>query len=85
MSYAAIEVELREGQLIARGPEPLPRTGEGLLVITSIEQDKGDHENSPSWLSAIDDIRTRQVARGHVSRPAEGVELQMQMERQSWD
>lgn len=33
MSYVTVEVEIDHGRIVARGPEPLPEKGSGLLTI----------------------------------------------------
>jgi hypothetical protein len=86
MSYAAIEVELREGRLIPRGSEPLPKSGAGLLVILS----EGLEASTPApgdagWLPALAEIRKQQAARGHAPRTADAVAQQLHVERESWD
>lgn len=82
MSYAALEVELREGRVIPRGPEPLPQSGSGLLVILS-------STNTPceasGWQRAVADIRRRQQARDYAPRDATEVGAQLHEERTSWD
>ena len=83
MSYAAIEVELFEGRLTARGSEPLPRSGAGLLVILS--EKNGTASGSNGWMSALAEIRNRQSARGHKPRVADSVADQIADERESWN
>lgn len=82
MSYAALEVELREGRVIPRGPEPLPQSGSGLLVILSagnvLQGDSG-------WREAVADIRRRQEGRACAPRDAKAVATQLHEERKSWD
>ena len=82
MSYAAIEVELHEGRIIASGPEPLPQEGRGLLVILS---DSGAEKTHHGWQDALTDIRKGQATRNHAPRTAEAVALQLQQERESWE
>ena len=85
MSYAAIEVELRQGHLIARGSDPLPETGEGLLVIRSTGRQASSVVGSGAWQPALAGIRVRQAARGHSPRKIEDVVQQVDQERKSWD
>lgn len=80
MSYAAIEVELHEGRVVPRGPEPLPREGAGLLVILSARA-----EPAQGWQPALAEVRRRQAARGHVPRTADAVARQIHDERESWE
>ena len=82
MSYAAIEVELHEGRIVASGPEPLPQEGRGLLVILS---DSGVEKTHHGWQDALTDIRKGQATRNHAPRTAEAVALQLQQERESWE
>ena len=82
MSYAAIEVELHEGRVVANGPEPLPQEGRGLLVILS---SSGAEKTSHGWQDAITEIRKRQAARQHAPRTAEAVVSQLHQERESWE
>jgi hypothetical protein len=79
MSYAAIEVEWHDGHLVARGSEPLPRSGAGLLVILSETAMGGG-----GWRAALAEIRARQAARGHSPRTPEAVAEQLRQERESW-
>lgn len=37
MSYLTVEVEIRDGTIVAREPEKLPKSAIGLLTITSLE------------------------------------------------
>jgi len=83
MSYAAIEVELRDGRLVARGSEPLPKSGAGLLVILS--ETGGERGGEGGWRPVLAEIRQRQAARNHVPRTAEAVTQQLHDERTSWD
>ncbi len=86
MSYAAIEVELREGHLIALGSEPLPKSGAGLLVILSGEPEASAKPiRSNGWLPALAEVRKRQAARGHAPRTADAVAEQLHQERESWN
>ena len=86
MSYSAIEVELREGRLIARGSEPLPTSGSGLLVILSEGSEvSAKLAGDGGWLPALAEIRRRQAARGHAPRTAEAVAQQLHQERESWN
>ena len=82
MSYAAIEVELHEGRIVASGPEPLPQEGRGLLVILS---DSRAEKSSHGWQDALTEIRKGQATRNHAPRTAEAVALQLQQERESWE
>jgi hypothetical protein len=85
MSYSAIEVDLLNGCVIARGAEALPASGKGLLVILS-QDHRGQEKNGGSgWSSALDEIRRRQLARGHVPRSAAAVAEQLAHERGSWE
>ena len=81
MSYAAIEVELHEGRIVATGPEPLPQGGRGLLVILSDSVAERTHHG---WQDALTNIRKGQATRHHAPRTAEAVALQLQQERESW-
>ncbi len=86
MSYAAIEVELREGHLIARGSEPLPKSGAGLLVLLSWESEASPKPAcSSGWLPALAAVRKRQAARGHAPRTPDAVAQQLHQERESWN
>ena len=82
MSYAAIEVELHEGRIVASGPEPLPQEGRGLLVILS---ESGAEKAHQDWRDTLTDIRKGQATRHHAPRTAEAVALQLQQERESWE
>ena len=82
MSYAAIEVELHEGRVVASGPEPLPQEGRGLLVILS---DSGTERAHHGWQDALTGIRKGQATRNHAPRTAEAAALQFQQERESWE
>lgn len=85
MSYAAIEVELREGHVIARGSEPLPKSGSGLLVILSGQPEANVNTvRGSGWLPALAEVRKRQAARGHSPRTADAVAEQLHHERESW-
>ena len=83
MSYAAIEVELHEGRLVARGSEPLPKSGAGLLVILS--DAGGEPVRDGGWLPVLAEIRKRQAARAHVPRTADAVAQQLHDERETWN
>ncbi len=86
MSYAAIEVELREGHLIARGTEPLPKSGAGLLVILTGQPEASMKTvRGNGWLPALAEVRKRQAARGHAPRTADAVAEQLHHERESWN
>jgi len=86
MSYAAIEVELREGHLFARGSEPLPKSGAGLLVILSGEPEANAKPvRGNGWLAALAEVRKRQIARGHAPRTPDAVAQQLHQERESWN
>jgi hypothetical protein len=86
MSYPAVEVELRDGRLIARGKDPLPVNATGLLVILSDEASSEEPVNGePEWLKALAEIRAAQALRKHVPRSAEAVARQIEEERESWD
>jgi hypothetical protein len=86
MSYAAIEVELREGHLIARGSEPLPKSGTGLLVILSGESEANAKAvHGGGWLPVLTEVRKRQAARGHAPRTPDAVAQQLHRERESWN
>ena len=86
MIYPAVEVELREGGLIARGKEPLPVNATGLLVILSREPSSEEPVSAePEWLKALAEIRASQALRKHVPRSAEAVARQIEEERESWD
>jgi hypothetical protein len=37
MSYLTVEVEIRDGKIVAREPEKLPKSAFGLLTITSLK------------------------------------------------
>jgi hypothetical protein len=36
MTYLTVEVEIRDGKIVARDPEKLPKSATGLLTITSV-------------------------------------------------
>ncbi len=81
MSYAAIEVEGREGKLIARGAEPSPKSGAGLLAILSERGAEPVREGGQPALAAI---RQRQAARAQIPRTPDAVARQTEDERESW-
>jgi hypothetical protein len=82
MSYAAIEVELHEGRVVASSAEPLPQEGKGLLVILS---DVRTENARAGWHDALSAIRSQQAARQHTPRTAEAVAAQLHQERTSWE
>ena len=83
MSFGTIEVELREGRLIALGSEPLPTSGSGLLVILSAEPGASVKPAGESdWMRALAEIRQRQAARGHAPRTADAAAQQLHEERE---
>jgi len=82
MSYAAIEVELHEGRVVASNAEPLPQEGRGLLVILS---STGTENARRGWQEALGNIRRQQAARQHTPRTAVAVAAQLHQERASWE
>ena len=82
MSYAAIEVELHEGRVVASSAEPLPQEGKGLLVILS---STGMENARHGWQDALGGIRRHQAERQHTPRTAEAVAAQLHQERASWE
>ena len=47
MSYVTIEVEIKDGQVVPREPERLPRKGKGLLTVTEPSQETANKTLSP--------------------------------------
>jgi hypothetical protein len=85
MSYSAIEVDIREGRVVARDAEALPASGKGLLVILSQGRKDEEKNGRSGWSGALDEIRQWQMARGHLPRSAAAVAEQLGQERRSWD
>jgi hypothetical protein len=83
MSYPALEVELRNGRVVACNGEALPSSARALLVL--LESDSVEKEQGSDLLGVLTRIRSRQTARGHVPRSVEAVRDQVERERESWD
>jgi len=83
MSYATLEVQLRNGRLISRSGEPLPTTAHALLVV--LDSEVGPRKKDSGDISqALAVIRARQSARGHSPRSVDAVSQQLRIERESW-
>jgi hypothetical protein len=52
MSYVTVEVEIRDGKIVAREPDKLPKTASGLLTITSLDISAEDFAAAPASLIA---------------------------------
>lgn len=84
MSYAALEVELRNGRVIPCHGEELPSSARALLVVLETEEAPVvDH--AQKFSEALSRIRARQAARGHNPPSADAVAQQVLRERASWD
>jgi hypothetical protein len=82
MSYATLEVELRDGRVIPREGETLPATARALLVLLNAKTPSPEAVDDVS--RSVSRIRARQAARGYSPRCADAVNRQVRRERESW-
>jgi hypothetical protein len=83
MSYAAHEVELRNGRVISRDGEPLPAAARALLILLG-DQETPPNENVGNISRALSVIRARQSARRHTPPSPDAIVQQVHRERESW-
>ena len=76
MSYATLEVDLRDGHVVPRSGETLPATAHALLVVLDTNPPPRAG-NSPDVSQALAGIRGRQAARGHAPRSCDAIARQV--------